>query len=43
MESATAYVPQRRELNIVLTAEEVHGLQNKPPVVCLPKQLTAAY
>jgi hypothetical protein len=31
--SVTAYVPQRHGLNILLTAEEVHGWQNKPPEV----------
>jgi hypothetical protein len=33
MESVTAYVPRRRGINILLTAEEVHGFQNKPPEV----------
>ena len=33
VKSIGAYVPQRRGFNILLTAEEVHGLQDKPPEV----------
>ena len=31
--SVTAYVPRRCGSTILLTAEDVHGLQNKPPEV----------
>ena len=41
MDSVIAYVPRRQGSKILLTAEDVHGFQNKPPEVNgLPKRLT---